>query len=458
MAVSITGRLLLQLLLLFLASHVGDLTEAAQIIQLIDDANQSHHVVGTGHNFSTTAGSQPHVESDAHSNLSINSSSATAPNSRSLLTTNSFTCPQAFFIFGDSLSDTGNVQFVFSGYNQSILNYPYGESYNFTEPGRDRFCDGRLLIDFLAQAFGFPFFEPIALQLHPTLTPDYTHGVNFAYAGATSRPDITLVPFFLQLQLDQFFVYKTAILNSAQPYTPVSFLPTAAYIIPEIGANDFYNSYNRGLSPQDVIDMILPQSLSSLISAVEQLHDSGARTIIVGNHSPQGCSPIMLTKFGGSGPFDSNGCLDEYNNVTRVFNARLQQALTNLQQSYAADGTLIIQYDGFSAITELFTDPARYGFDPNKKLKACCGFGGVYNCNPDVFCGGSGELSLPGVGPQFVRVDSAPDPQDYIVWDGIHLTQATHRLITSSFLTGQYVISPPGFNLKELCNLDFSQF
>ncbi len=151
MAVSITGRLLLQLLLLFLASHVGDLTEAAQIIQLIDDANQSHHVVGTGHNFSTTAGSQPHVESDAHSNLSINSSSATAPNSRSLLTTNSFTCPQAFFIFGDSLSDTGNVQFVFSGYNQSILNYPYGESYNFTEPGRDRFCDGRLLIDFLGK-------------------------------------------------------------------------------------------------------------------------------------------------------------------------------------------------------------------------------------------------------------------------------------------------------------------
>jgi hypothetical protein len=151
MAVSITGRLLLQLLLFFLASHVGDLTEAAQIIQLIDDDNQSHHVVGTGHNFSTTAGSQPHVESDAHNNLSINSSSTTAPNSRSLLTTNSFTCPQAFFIFGDSLSDTGNVQFLFSGYNQSILNYPYGESYNFTVPGRDRFCDGRLLIDFIGK-------------------------------------------------------------------------------------------------------------------------------------------------------------------------------------------------------------------------------------------------------------------------------------------------------------------
>jgi hypothetical protein len=61
--------------------------------------------------------------------------------------------------------------------------------------------------------------------------------------------------------------YCTTIFS--EPYTPVSFLPTAAYIIPEIGANDFYNSYNRGLSPQDVIDMILPQSLSSLLSAVE---------------------------------------------------------------------------------------------------------------------------------------------------------------------------------------------
>jgi hypothetical protein len=74
---------------------------------------------------------------------------------RSLLS-NSFTCPQAFFIFGDSLTDTGNIQLLGAGIPGTILNYPYGESYTFTnELGHNRYSDGRLIVDFIGKFHEF---------------------------------------------------------------------------------------------------------------------------------------------------------------------------------------------------------------------------------------------------------------------------------------------------------------
>lgn len=61
-------------------------------------------------------------------------------------------CPKGVFTFGDSLADTGNTQAVFPGVAAAILNYPYGVSYTFTDkPGRNRYSDGRLVIDFLGE-------------------------------------------------------------------------------------------------------------------------------------------------------------------------------------------------------------------------------------------------------------------------------------------------------------------
>lgn len=58
-------------------------------------------------------------------------------------------CPEkAIFVFGDSLSDTGNIEYLGINY----LRPPYGESYNF--PGSinpSRFSDGRLVVDFLGR-------------------------------------------------------------------------------------------------------------------------------------------------------------------------------------------------------------------------------------------------------------------------------------------------------------------
>lgn len=65
-----------------------------------------------------------------------------------------FACPNsAIFVFGDSLTDTGNIQSL--GLNL-VLRYPYGMSYTFpSSKNPSRFSDGRLVIDF------FGTFEPM---------------------------------------------------------------------------------------------------------------------------------------------------------------------------------------------------------------------------------------------------------------------------------------------------------
>jgi phospholipase/lecithinase/hemolysin len=96
---------------------------------------------------------------------------------------------------------------------------------------------------------------------------------------------------------------------------------------------------------------------------LQKLIQSGAKTIIVGNQPPQGCNPAILTASSGIPGLtkDRNGCLIEYNQVDIVFNSQLQSQLTILQELLQPLGITIIQFDFYSAIVELITNPATYG-------------------------------------------------------------------------------------------------
>jgi hypothetical protein len=60
-------------------------------------------------------------------------------------------------------------------------------------------------------------------------------------------------------------------------------------------------------------------------------------------------------------------------------------------------------------------------------LKVCCGASGQgqYNYNNNARCGMSGS-------------SPCPDPQNYLIWDGIHLTEAAYRSIADGWLKGPY--------------------
>ncbi|KAL0363442.1 UNVERIFIED_CONTAM: GDSL esterase/lipase [Sesamum calycinum] len=95
-------------------------------------------------------------------------------------------CFDSIISFGDSLADTGNF-FLLSPPNNPPLcaRPPYGRTFFNRPTGRS--CDGRLVIDFIAEALGLPLVESyIAGRNAAEKGGSFSKGVNFAVAGATT--------------------------------------------------------------------------------------------------------------------------------------------------------------------------------------------------------------------------------------------------------------------------------
>ncbi|GKE79850.1 GDSL esterase/lipase 1-like protein, partial [Tanacetum coccineum] len=84
----------------------------------------------------------------------------------------------AVFVFGDSLFDPGNNNYINTTTAFQANFTPYGESYFYPPTGR--FSNGRLIPDFIAEYARLPLIPP---YLKPG-NKEFTYGANFASAGA----------------------------------------------------------------------------------------------------------------------------------------------------------------------------------------------------------------------------------------------------------------------------------
>ncbi|KAJ0008207.1 hypothetical protein Pint_29415 [Pistacia integerrima] len=87
---------------------------------------------------------------------------------------------KALFVFGDSLFDSGNNQYLNDSSQEGAgaTVFPYGETF-FKRP-TGRLCDGRTVPDLIAQFANLPILPP---YLQPG-DHQFTDGANFASAGA----------------------------------------------------------------------------------------------------------------------------------------------------------------------------------------------------------------------------------------------------------------------------------
>jgi phospholipase/lecithinase/hemolysin len=76
--------------------------------------------------------------------------------------------------------------------------------------------------------------------------------------------------------------------------------------------------------------------------------------------------------------------------------------------------------------------------------RACCGVGGKHNYDYGVQCGTSSHVH-----GQYLTALSCVNPDSYINWDGVHLTDRANRLLARHILTGAYF--HPFFPLSQLC-------
>jgi outer membrane lipase/esterase len=213
-------------------------------------------------------------------------------------------------VFGDSLSDTGNVSAATGGAIPPAAQYSNG-----------RFTNGPNWVDQLATRLGVS--DP---------TPSLQGGTNYAYGyaqtGIGSSP--TPVPGVsvpnLTTQVDSYLSANTP--KPGQLFTVWA------------GANDFFTGhYNPTISAANVA------------SAVQSLAGAGATNILVVNMPELGNTP-----FGSTLPSSQQQAL---NALSSGFNSALGFALTEVQPSNP--GVIIHSVDAATLLNQVQANPSAYG-------------------------------------------------------------------------------------------------
>ncbi|HEY9619405.1 MAG TPA: SGNH/GDSL hydrolase family protein [Crinalium sp.] len=172
------------------------------------------------------------------------------------------------YVFGDSLSDPGNVfnlTKAFTGTGSPPP--PYSEG---------RFSNGQIWTSYFAQDLGL---SPVPATTLPFLPVPPTQGINFAFGGATTGPDNTITPLLpgLTQQVETF----TTLLQGR----PAD--PNALYVV-WAGANDYLPTESKTFTPYTNPKTSI-RNLSNTISSLAAL---GARNFLVANQSNLGQVPI----------------------------------------------------------------------------------------------------------------------------------------------------------------------
>jgi alpha-L-fucosidase len=374
----------------------------------------------------------------------------------------------AVYAFGDSLTDVGNAIAAFpEKFAHSELN-PYGVE--FPQHPADRYSDGKLFIDFLA--FGVRR-RPIYAVLRAT-GADYTYGTNFAASGSSARNNTYwspnggfYTPFSLDVQVEwkkryqeRLWFYENmnyGIVTQSLPF--LNNTGKSLYVV-YAGYQDYFMSlYDNTLTPREAL-LIVPDVVKAIERLIEKLVTvqtfvpptnvqvtfPTAENILVVNLPPLGCIPAMLTQFQSpNATYDTYGCLSELNEITAAHNQYLQESVIALRAKYP---TVKIYYGDINGVyTDILKNPLNYNV--TQPLKACCGVGGSYNFNKDVWCSYTGM-----VGNELVNLTSAPcaNRATHLSWDGIHTSNTFNKAAATAFLTGQHITPSGGFG----CSPDFT--
>lgn len=317
--------------------------------------------------------------------------------------------------FGDSISDTGNcVRESYCAAHTKTGRLPYGM--NFFRKATGRCSDGMLIVDFIALECDLPLLNPWEDE-----TADFSHGANFAVSGATALSVKSLIKkkfalsatnSTLSVQLHWMDTHLKSVCSTDCP----KYLEKSLFMLGEIGGDDFVYPMRNGETVDEMRKMI-PQVVDSIIHGVRTVISFGATQIVVPGNFPAGCFPIILTLYmtRSSTAYDEYHCVIEWNNFIVSYNNYLLQAIHKLKKEFP--NVSIVYGDFYNAYLWLQKNVIALGFNKNNVQKACCGSGGKYNFKPDMTCGNSG-------------VPVCADPNTYISWDGIHLTQKANFWMT----------------------------
>ncbi|XP_028781838.1 GDSL esterase/lipase At3g48460 [Neltuma alba] len=330
------------------------------------------------------------------------------------------------YAFGDSFTDTGNTKSASgpSGFGH-VSSSPYGSS--FFNHSTNRYSDGRLVIDFVAEALSLPYLPP---YLHSKKNDAF--GVNFAVGGSTAinheffvRNNLTLdiTPQSIQTQVLWFNRYLDSQGCKGVASECKEDFDDTLFWFGEIGVNDYAYTLGSTVSP----DTIRKLSISSVSNALQVLLQRGAKYLVVQGLPLTGCLPLSLY-LKPEDEKDDIGCVRSINEKSYAHNLVLQDKLQQFRNQYPH--AMIAYADYYNAYRAVMQNPAKFGFA--ERFTVCCGAGqGPYNFSVFATCGTPNSTVC-------------SSPSQYVNWDGVHLTEAMYKAVSNMFLRGNY--SQPPFS------------
>ncbi|GJN11188.1 hypothetical protein PR202_ga29361 [Eleusine coracana subsp. coracana] len=349
----------------------------------------------------------------------------------------------AVFNFGDSNSDTGGLSATFGAAPP-----PNGRTFFGVPSGR--YCDGRLVIDFIAESLGIPY---LSAYLN-SIGTNFSHGANFATAGSSIRRQNTSLflsgfsPISLDVQsweFDQFMNRSQFIYNNKggvyrQLLPKGEYFSKALYTF-DIGQNDITSSYFVNQSTEEV-EAIIPDLMERLTSVIESVLWHGGKYFWIHNTGPLGCLPYALMHRPDlAAPMDDAGCSVKYNKVAQLFNLRLKETVASLRKKHPDAAFTYV--DVYTAKYRLISQAKKLGFDD--PLLTCCGHGGRYNFDLNIGCGGKAQVN-----GTWVVVGACDDPSKRVSWDGVHFTEAANKFVFDQIVAG--ALSDPPMAPREACH------
>ncbi|XP_017643533.1 GDSL esterase/lipase At4g28780 [Gossypium arboreum] len=335
---------------------------------------------------------------------------------------------RAFFVFGDSLVDNGNNNYLAT--TARADSPPYGIDYPTHRP-TGRFSNGLNLPDIISEQIGS---EPTLPYLSPDLRGrKLLIGANFASAGVGILNDtgvqfVNIIRMFRQFEYFQEYQRRvTKIVGQQQAQRLVN----QALVLITLGGNDFVNNYFLVPFSARSRQFSLPDFCRYLISEYRKillrLHELGGRRVLVTTTGPLGCVPAELAMRSRNGE-----CVPDVQRAAAIFNPLLVQLIQQLNSQLGS--TVFISANAFSMNMDFITNPQRFGFVTSKV--ACCGQG-PYN----------------GLGLCTRLSNLCPNRDVYAFWDNFHPSERANRLIVQQFMIGSTQYMNP-INLSTIIAMD----
>ncbi len=282
---------------------------------------------------------------------------------------------KSIVVFGDSLSDTGNVAHLTE--DQIGIRIP-GPIANYTD---GRFTDGYDTVPHAVNYAG-TWVEQFAASLpaHPEIVDSLDGGTNYAYGFATTAngtSPLTLGPVTVQVE------------NIGQQIT--DYLKTH----PRIDNHTLFIVWGGAIdllsvsSSQDVFNAALRQTLN-----IQRLVQAGATQFLVPNLPPLGLTPRLNGTVGGSPSAALTATA-----ASLLYNSYLATGMAVLRDFYPRRHLAFYQLDTFRLLRKVVSAPAAYSL-------------------VNVTSPAQGQLSV--------------NPDTYLFWDDLHPTTRGHNILADA--------------------------